>query len=105
LSDDYEPLALPPDSPSERLALADAAHRSQIEAVVREALSLDRGDIAANLRKSAAELCQRVLKERLPRISASLAAGYPDEAQSLALHGDMACIRTLLETAKSISDE
>ena len=75
-----------------------------LQQIVREAVGLTRGDIAASLRHQAELLRIDTLENQMPRIADGLTKGYPDDAQMLLAFAQLIRTRTLIDTAKQIED-
>jgi hypothetical protein len=71
--------------------------------VIREALLLDRGDIAADLREQAIHIKDQLLAD-LPRLFDSIQAGYHDTDLALHIHDQMVKARFLKTVADQIEN-
>lgn len=75
-----------------------------LQDIVREAIGLDRGDLAASIRHQAEQLRTDTLDNQLPRIVDGLTKDYPDDGHMLLAFAQLIRIRTLTDLAKHIED-
>jgi methionyl-tRNA formyltransferase len=74
---------------------------ADIEAIIREAIAIDREDAANDLNEQLERLRGDLLSDMLPRLTESLTKGYPDEQLALQAYHAFVRLRTLSDLANT----